>query len=40
VPHELYEKMVEDLENYRLSLIVKERLNDNEEPIKVTLDEL
>jgi antitoxin StbD len=37
VPSSLYEKMIDD---YQLSQIVKERLNDGEEAIRVKLDDL
>ena len=40
VPNALYEKMIEDLDDYYLSTKVKDRLNDNEKPIKVSLDDL
>jgi len=40
VPSKLYEKMIDIIEDYYLSQEVQERLNDNEKPIKVTLDEL
>jgi antitoxin StbD len=40
VPRELYETMTEIIDEYYLSKTVEERLNDKEEPVKVTLDEL
>jgi len=40
VPRELYETMTEIIDEYYLSKTVEERLNDKEEPIKVTLDDL
>ncbi len=40
VPSELYEKMIDTIDDYHLSRVVKERLNDNEEPVSVTIDEL
>jgi len=40
VPSELYEKMLDTIDDYNLSYVVKERLNDNEEPVSVKLDEL
>jgi len=40
VPSALYEKMIDTIDDYNLSRIVKERLNDNEETVSVTLDEL
>ena len=40
VPSALYEKMIDTIDDYNLSRVVKERLNDNEESVSVTLDEL
>jgi len=40
VPSALYEKMIEIVDDYHLSKVVRERLNDGEQSIKVTLDEL
>ena len=40
VPSKQYEKMMEILEDYFLSLEIKERLSENEKPIKVNLDDL
>ena len=40
VPKELYEKMIDIIDDYYLAKEVQESLNDNEEPIKVNLDEL
>ena len=40
VPSELYEKMMDIIDDYYLSQIVKERLNDNEKPIRVDIDDL
>jgi len=40
VPRELYEKMIDIIDDYYLAKEVQESLNDNEESIKVTLDEL
>ena len=40
VPSELYEKMVDVMDDYYLSKLVEERLNDNEEPIQVNIDDL
>jgi antitoxin StbD len=40
VPSEMFEKMMELLDDMALAKEVEERLNDNEEPIKVSLDEL
>jgi len=40
VPSELYEKMVDIVEDYYLAQEVEERLHDGEEPIKVDLDAL
>ncbi len=40
VPSELYEKMIDTIDDYHLSRVVKERLNDDEKPVSVTIDEL
>jgi len=40
VPSELYERMIEMIEEYQLAHDVEERLNDGELPVKVDLDEL
>jgi len=40
VPSELYEKMMDIIDDYHLAQIVRERMNDGEEPIEVSLDEL
>ena len=40
VPSDLYEKMMDVMDDYYLSKIVDERLNDGEEPIRVQLDDL
>ena len=40
VPRELYEKMIDVIDDYYLSKKVQERLNDKEETIKVSLDAL
>lgn len=40
VPSSLYEKMMDVMDDYYLSKIVDERLNDGEEPIRVKLDDL
>ena len=40
VPSELYEKMIDIIDDYHLAQIVRERMNDGEEPIEVSLDEL
>ena len=40
VPSELYEKMIDIIDDYQLSRMVDERLNDNTKSIKVSLDEL
>ena len=40
VPSELYEKMMDIIDDYYLSQIVKERLNDNKKPIRVDIDDL
>ncbi|HIP21004.1 MAG TPA: antitoxin [Sulfurimonas sp.] len=40
VPSELYEKMIEIIDDYHLMQIVEERLNDNEKSISVSIDDL
>jgi len=40
VPSALYEKMMDVMDDYYLSKLVDERLNDNEKPIRVELDDL
>ena len=40
VPNALYEKMMDIIDDYHLGQVVRERLNDGEGTIKVTLDEL
>ena len=40
VPSGLYEKMMDIMDDYYLSKIVDERLNDGEKPIRVNLDDL
>ena len=40
IPSKTYEKLMETVEEYQLSKIVEERLNDNEQAIKVNIDEL
>ncbi len=40
VPSSLYEKMIDIIDDYQLSQIVEERLNDEEEAIRVKLDDL
>jgi len=40
VPSELYESMMDIIDDYHLAQIVRERMNDAEEPIEVSLDEL
>jgi len=40
VPSDLYEKMIETIDDYYLSKEVEDRLNDGEKPIGVHLDEL
>ena len=38
VPSELYEKMMEIIDDYYLAQEVEARLNDGEEPVKVDID--
>ena len=40
VPSALYEKMMDIVDEYHLSKIVDERLNDGSEPIRVDIDDL
>ena len=40
VPSELYEKMIDTIDDYNLYRVVKERLNDDEKPVSVAIDEL
>ncbi len=40
VPTELYEKMMEIIDDYYLAQEVEARLNDGEEPVKVDIDAL
>jgi len=40
VPSELYEKMMDVIDDYYLSQEVEKALNDNEEPVSVELDDL
>ena len=40
VPSELYAKMIDIVDDYYLSKIVDERLNDGEESIRVNIDDL
>ena len=40
VPSALYEKMLDTIDDYNLSRVVQERLDDDEKPVSVTLDEL
>jgi len=40
LPANLYEKLLEIVDDYNLSKEVEKRLNDNEKPIKVSIDEL
>ena len=40
VPSKLYEKMMDIVDDYHLSKIVEERLNDGETPIAVNIDDL
>jgi len=39
VPSELYEKMIEIIDDYYLSKEVQERLEDGQKPISVTIDD-
>ena len=40
VPSELYEKMIDIIDDYHLSQIVEERLNSDEKSISVSIDDL
>ena len=40
VPSQTYEKLMEMLEDYQLSKLVEQRLEDDTKPIEVSLDEL
>lgn len=40
LPAKTYEKLMEIVEEYQLSKLVEERLNDGEKTIKVDIDEL
>jgi antitoxin StbD len=40
VPSALYEKMMDIIDDYHLSKIVDERLQDGEKPIRVNVDDL
>ena len=40
VPSELYEKMMDVIDDYYLSKEVEEALNNNEKPIRVELDDI
>ncbi len=40
VPSKTYEKLLEIVDAYELELEVKKRLNEDKEPIEVSLDEL
>ncbi len=40
VPSKLYEKMMDIIDDYYLSLEVEKSLNDGDNPIKVNLDDL
>jgi len=40
VPSALYEKMMDIVDDYHLSKIVDERLNDGSKPIRVDIDDL
>ncbi len=40
VPSDLYEKMMDVIDDYYLSKEVEEALNNNEEPISVDIDDL
>jgi len=40
VPSSLYEKMMDIVDDYYLTKLVEERLHDNEEPIRVDIDDL
>ncbi len=40
VPSDLYEKMIEAIDDYHLSKEVEKRLNDGEKPVRVCLNDL
>jgi antitoxin StbD len=40
VPSKVYEKLMDIVEDYHLSKIVQERLDDKEEPIRVNIDDI
>lgn len=40
IPSDVYEKMLDIIDDYYLSKIIDERLNDGEEPISVSIDDL
>lgn len=40
IPASLYEKMMDVMDDYNLGKIVEERVNDDEKPIRVKLDDL
>ena len=40
VPSDLYEKMMDIIDDYYLAQEVQERLDDGEKPVKVDIDEL
>lgn len=40
VPSSLYEKMIDIIDDYYLAKDVEQRINDNEKPIKVNVDDL
>ncbi|MGC9350930.1 MAG: type II toxin-antitoxin system Phd/YefM family antitoxin [Sulfurovum sp.] len=40
VPSELYEKMIDLIDEYQLAKTIQTRLHDNEKPVKVALDDL
>jgi antitoxin StbD len=40
VPSELYEKMIDIIDDYQLAQTVQERLNDGEKAIRVSIDDL
>jgi len=40
VPHEMYENMMDIIDDYYLSKVVDERLNDGSKPVKVDVDDL
>ena len=40
VPSELYEKMIDIIDDYHLSEVMEKRLNDGEKAIRVSIDDL